>query len=102
MQIAQWIKDLDAAGFAKREKADRELRRNFRVAQHDLQQALKDTPSAEQRTRIEAILGSASTSGVELQMIRVIDVLAAMDSPDARAVLRAMAEGGYGQVFASG
>jgi hypothetical protein len=94
--INHLICDLDDDEFAVREKATAELARLAELAVPALQRALQDRPSLEVRRRIEDLLRAAEKreSGPErLQALRAIEVLAEIGTPEARQVLRMLADG---------
>jgi hypothetical protein len=100
-QIPQLVKDLDAKDFARRRQATEGLGRVALAARPHLITALSANPSLEKRRRLEEILAKVRGASVlELRMARVLDVLRAIGNADARELLRAIAEGGYGQDFA--
>jgi len=101
-RIPKLIEDLDSEDFKTREQASRELAGLGQAAVPLLEKALAKKPSVEARRRLEALLDKARANAVgdELRMMRVIDVLEHINTAEARELLRTVAEGGYGPVFA--
>jgi RNA polymerase sigma factor (sigma-70 family) len=95
-QLARWIADLDSAVFAERDKASRELERQAELAESLLRKALESDPSPEVRRRVEALLGKlrgSVTSAETLRSLRVVEVLEHIATPEARQLLRKLADG---------
>jgi hypothetical protein len=65
-----------------------------------VRKALQGKPSAETRRRLERLLGSidgrTDISGERLQIIRSIEVLERIDTPDTRQFLESLANGAPG------
>jgi WD40 repeat protein len=94
-QIAQLLTDLDSPQFAVRERAEKALTKLGDSAEPSLQEALKGSPSAEARRRMEAILErlEPARSPERLQAIRAVEVLERIGTPEARRVLERLAGG---------
>lgn len=94
-RVKHLIADLDADQFEVRERAMRDLT-NFGVrAQPLLQRALKRTPSAEVRRRLEGLLEKLENPGpahVELRQLRALQALEYAATPESRQVLQALTE----------
>jgi hypothetical protein len=94
--IPQWITDLDSDRFAVRQKAMAELERLVELTEHDLRRLLAGKPSFEMQQRMEKLLEICKgpvRSPVRLQIIRGIEVLEYCQKPEARQLLKKLAEG---------
>ena len=89
------IADLEAASYAKREAASRELARAGERAHPALRAALTAGPGAESRKRLEALLADPGIvhSPEVRRHLRAIELVAGMNTPEARALLAAWAKG---------
>jgi hypothetical protein len=100
-RIKQRIADLDADEFDKREEATKELEKFGAAAESALRSALAAGPSAESRTRLERLLkglggeGRALTAGQQRD-VRAVRVLGQAGTPEARALLEALAKDSAG------
>jgi hypothetical protein len=95
---AALISDLDAAAFGVREAASRELVGRVEVDAAELAAALADSPSAEVRRRLTEVLRSApgpwpKLGAEDLRRVRAVGVLEAIGTPEARRLLKALADG---------
>jgi len=93
-RVRAWIVDLDAAQYSVREHASRELLNHFDQAESELRAALKGTTSAEARKRLNQIIASAEVGIPEpdlLRDLRALEVLEQIGTPEARDVLRRLA-----------
>jgi WD40 repeat protein len=90
-RVQRLVADLDSDQFAVREKASQELRALGPGARDPLRQALAKSPSAEVTRRIEALL--AGSPDEELRGRRAVEVLEALGTPAARALLEEWAKG---------
>jgi WD40 repeat protein len=98
-EIEKLLRDLDAKSFAERDKAMAELERYGDLAGPALQQRLKAKPSLEMRQRIDQLLaklGGPVRSPEVVRMLRAIEVLAHLATPEAIATLAALAKGAPG------
>ncbi len=94
--VARLIADLESNDFAVREKAMEELRQLGERAEPGLREALKDKPALEARRRIEKLLEDVRVSSVSpenLRNLRALEVLEHIGTPEARSVLRTLADG---------
>lgn len=94
--LKRLVSDLDAAEFAARQKADKELRNLSRQAETSLREALKANPSAEAKQRLEAILKeieSGKLTGEECRELRAVAILKAIGSKEATELLARWAKG---------
>jgi WD40 repeat protein len=94
-QIRRLIGDLDDEEFAVRERAARELEKLEDVAEPALRKALAGNPSAEARRQLEQLLRKLETpefSARQLRLLRSIDVLERVGTPEARRALKVIAE----------
>jgi hypothetical protein len=88
------IAKLDDDSFEAREKAQSELESIGEDAVPALRKALAGAPSAEVRRRMESILKKPRTLSPEtLQAVRAVEVLETISTPDARQLLKALADG---------
>lgn len=101
-RIPKLIEDLGSEEFKTREQATQELESLGQAAAPFLEKALAKNPSPEARRRLERLLEKtrANAVGDELRMLRIIDVLEHVNTPEAREVLQTIAKGGYGPSFA--
>jgi RNA polymerase sigma factor (sigma-70 family) len=92
------IADLDASAFGVREAASRELLGRVAMDFAELSDTLASSPSAEVRQRLSEILRSAPLplprlDAEDLRRVRAVGVLEAIGTPEARRLLKALAEG---------
>jgi hypothetical protein len=94
-QLRRWIAELDGDEFETRQRATRELKRLGGQAEAAVTGALKGTPSVEARRRLESILRKlqGGPGPEELRELRAVQALERIGSPQARAILRALARG---------
>jgi hypothetical protein len=100
-KVKQQIAGLDADEFDQREEATQELGRLGPAAEPALRSALAAGPSAETRARLERLLkglggeGRALTAGQQRD-VRAVRVLGQAGTPEARALLEALAKDSAG------
>ncbi len=94
-KLKQSLSDLDSPQFARRERAAKELADLEELAHPALQEALKGSPSPEQRRRIEALLNVPRIvrSPENLRRLRAIEALEHIGTAEAREVLESLAKG---------
>jgi hypothetical protein len=95
-QVRRLLAELNGETVAGREKASKDLEGLADRPLAALQQALENKPPPEVRQRIEVILTHWTEPvppGALLQGIRAIEVLEQIDTPEALAVVRRVAEG---------
>lgn len=94
-RVARLIADLDDERFATREMASKELEGLGKSTATTLRKVLNANPNAEVRKRIEALLAKFDEfpSGARLRALRAIEVLERLGTPEARNLLRKLAEG---------
>ncbi len=91
---AKLVAALDADTQAERDEASRRLGELGASAEPALREALKAPASVEQRRRLERLLASSSApSPQQLRDLRGVMVLTWLGTPEARKVLRSLAEG---------
>ncbi len=95
---ASLIADLNAPDFQTREAASRELVGRVNADSAELTAALAKSPSAETRQRLGEILQSApgpwpKLDVEDLRRVRAVGVLEAIGTPEARRILKALADG---------
>jgi hypothetical protein len=94
MRTGLLIRDLDSDEFAVRERAARELGKLAEAAVPALRLALRGKPPLELRRRVEQLLRDAEAmSHEQLRLLRAVELLEQVGSPEARQVLRALASG---------
>jgi RNA polymerase sigma factor (sigma-70 family) len=94
--VRQAIADLDSDTFAVRDKARHQLERLGAAAEPALREAREKKTSAEVRRRVEELLEAVSTgpvSGEPLRTVRALAVLEHAGTPEARQLLKELAEG---------
>jgi hypothetical protein len=95
-QLARLIEELDDDSFAVRERATEELERPGCEAEPALRKKLAQRPSPEVRRRIEAILTKLeerAVSGKSLRLLRGLEALEGIGTPEARQALEKLAAG---------
>src|SRR5262249_51795773 len=93
-RIARLIADLDGERFAVRQQAAAELAAFGDLARPALKKALTTATSLEQRRRLEGLLARPASLGPEsLRDLRALEVLEYLATPEARQVLRGLADG---------
>ena len=98
-RVARLIADLDDERFAVREKATTELEKLGKEIEPALHKALQGKPSLEVRRRIDRLLEkleSAAPSPEQLRLLRALEVLEHIGTPEARELLRTLAKGASG------
>jgi WD40 repeat protein len=93
--VRRWLTDLDSPTFARRESAARALADLGDRAEPALREALASKPTLEQRRRLERLLDGTATvpSPDVVRVLRAVQVLERAGTPEARAVLTALAGG---------
>jgi hypothetical protein len=97
--IGRWIEDLDSNDFDAREKAMSALERIGPLAAAPLRKKLADGPPLEAKRRIQQLLDKIAARGSstdELRMVRAVEVLFGIATPDARGILEELARGAPG------
>ncbi|MFL6112565.1 MAG: WD40 repeat domain-containing protein, partial [Catenulispora sp.] len=96
-RLRRLIADLDSPRFTARESAAKELTAVWPEAEPALREALKGGLTLEARRRTEALLASpppvGAVTGEALRGVRAVEVLEAVGTPEAVAVLAALAGG---------
>jgi WD40 repeat protein len=95
-RIRKLIADLEAPRYAVREQATRELERLREVAAPALRERLQGEVPAEVRRRVEGLLGRlarGTSPPDELRVLRGVEVLERIATPDARELLATLARG---------
>ena len=94
-QVQRWIKELDDDAFEVREKATQSLGRLGTSVKAAIEKALKASPSPEMKRRLEELLASITEppGSEELRQLRALDVLEQIGTPEARRLLRTLADG---------
>ena len=100
-KVDQWIRDLDSTNFKKRAAAAKELDKLGELAIPALQKALAERPSLEIRRRLEPMLDELTGSILtpeQIRVVRAIEVLDKIGTPEARQVLERLASGAAGSL----
>jgi hypothetical protein len=93
-QVARLMEDLDSPHFEVRQKSTAELKRLGGLAEPALRRKLLHLLSLEARQRMEQLLEQLTVPGPEdLRALRAIEVLEQIGTPEARQVLKTLAEG---------
>ena len=98
-QVGQWIADLDSNRFSVRKKAADALEKLGELAEPGLREALKKKPSLELQRRLELLLKKLEgpvTSPEALRLLRSVEILEHIGTPDAQDVLKTLAKGAPG------
>jgi RNA polymerase sigma factor (sigma-70 family) len=97
--IQQLIADLDSDNFQTRTKASKELEKLGEAAVPALREVLAGKTSLETQQRVQPILAKL-TSGVltveQVRLVRAVEVLERLATPEARQLLQSLAEGAPG------
>ena len=94
-RLARLIADLDADEFNKRERASKELANMGRMAEGSITKALEDNPSTEAKRRLKALLVKLEGKAEDPEhwrLLRVIEVLERLGTPEARRPLAKLAK----------
>jgi RNA polymerase sigma factor (sigma-70 family) len=94
-QVARWLADLDNVQFTVREQAMRELARHGEAVESSLRKLLDGRPSLEVRQRVKLLLEKLEGAN-RLRMLRAVEVLEHIDTPEARQLLEKLAGGAAG------
>ncbi len=93
-RLAQWVRDLDSATFAVRGQATAELAKVGDAAEPALRRALASQPSPEAKKRLEQLLSDLKdNSPRRLPLLRALEVLESIGTPEARQLLKELAGG---------
>ena len=101
-RVEQLIADLDNNEFAVRQRAMDELEKLGELAVHALQKTLKDQPPLETRNRVEQLLEKAAAQDLSpdrLRLVRAVEALEYLGTPEAKHVLRTLAQGAPGTLL---
>jgi hypothetical protein len=91
--VAKLLADLDSDEFETRDKAARELEKLGDAAEPHLREALKGKPSAEVRRTAELLLERLEGQAVRRGVLRALEALEYIGTPEAARVLEALARG---------
>jgi RNA polymerase sigma factor (sigma-70 family) len=94
-RLARLLADLDAERFEVRDNAARQIEAIGELARPALEKALEGKPSLEVRRRVEQLLVSIepANSPETLRVLRAVEVLEGIGTPEARRVLESLARG---------
>jgi WD40 repeat protein len=97
-QQKEWINKLDSPAYKQRQQAMTEVAKMSQAVEPILRALLEQKPTLELRQRAESLLQkvTAPPTGETLRCLRAISVLQAIDSEEARTVLRELAGGAAG------
>jgi hypothetical protein len=90
-RLTRLIEDLDAADFKVRQKAYQELEKLGPHAELALRKCLEGNPSLEIRKRLEQLLEAVTYSREVFRILRAMEVLEQIGTPQARQVLENLA-----------
>jgi hypothetical protein len=92
-EVAKLIAKLDADDYTTRQRAEDALVRLGPTVASQAEQALQKAKSAEQRLRLTRVLARTRDEGNLRQARRGLEVLVALPNPEARKLLKSLAEG---------
>ncbi len=98
-RLRKLLLDLDDRSFSKRDRAVKELTELGEAVMPALRQALQSKPSAEAQQRMEALLKmlrGGTVTGERLREVRAVELLEALGTTEAHALLRQLAGGAPG------
>jgi len=98
-KVGQWIDDLDSSNFTKRSIAMSQLDKLGDLAIPALKKVLTGKSSLETRRRVEPLLEKLTTGNYtaeQIRVVRVIEVLDKIGTPEARQQLEHLATGAPG------
>jgi WD40 repeat protein len=99
-KIDRLIRDLDSSKFRVRQQASEELEKLGELAEPALRKALGAQPSLESLRRVQRLLeklaGAAPLSKDQIRLVRAVEVLEQIRTPEAQQVLRSLASGAPG------
>jgi WD40 repeat protein len=98
-KIRGWLADLDSAKFTVRQEASASLLKCGDQALPALRKLLASSPTLEVRQRAEALLDRLTTGALtteQLRVVRAVEALERMGTPEARGLLRTLADGAPG------
>jgi Tol biopolymer transport system component len=96
-KIARLVADLDADNFATRRKAGEALEKLGELADPALRRRLAEKPSLEVRQRVEQLLAKLEQISPDpLRVLRAVEVLEHIGSPEAKELLETLATGAEG------
>jgi hypothetical protein len=100
-KVEQWLRDLDSSNFKQRALATRELQKLGELAIPALQKVLATRPSLEIRRRVEPMLEDLTgrnLSPEQIRIVRAIEVLDKIGTPEAKQLLERLAGGAPGSL----
>jgi hypothetical protein len=92
-KLAQLLAELDSAQFRVRTRAFQTLRQSGDFVEPALRRELKNKLSLERRQRIELLLQELASSPERSRIIRMLEVLEQINTPEAVQVIRTMSQG---------
>jgi RNA polymerase sigma factor (sigma-70 family) len=98
-RVVKLIADLDSDQFKVREVATKELQQIGELAEPAMRKALAGTPTLEARQRLELLLDEQRNrpwSSERLQVLRAVEAMENLGTPEARQLLESLAKGAPG------
>jgi hypothetical protein len=98
-KLDKWLADLDGDRFAVRQEAIANLLKAGEQAVPALQKVLTSQPALETRLRVEELLDKltgGTLTAEQLRLVRAVEALEKMGTPEARTVLKTLAGGAPG------
>jgi hypothetical protein len=98
-KLAAWVADLESTKYAVRQEAAANLVRAGEQAVPALRKVLDDRPTIETRQRVEQLLDKVTTgvlTAEQLRVVRAVEALERMATPEASDLLRTLAGGAAG------
>jgi hypothetical protein len=95
-RLGRLVADLDSSDFTVREKAESELDSLGELAEPALRKVLEGQPSLEVRLRVKGLLKKLEgtiTAPEKLRILRSLEVLEQIGTPESEQVLRTMTQG---------
>lgn len=95
-RLQKWLAEMDSNEFANRERAAEELTKLGEEARPAIERALAGKPSAEVRRQLERVLEKLSPPRFlpsQLRVVRSVELLQRLGTPEARRLLEAIAAG---------
>jgi hypothetical protein len=92
-KLAKLLADLDSAKFRVRNEAFQALQKLGEAAEAALCRELKGKVSLERRQRLELLLQELASSPERLRIVRTLEVLEQINTPEAMKVIRRMSQG---------
>jgi WD40 repeat protein len=98
-KLTQWVADLNSGNFKARNVATNELEKLGELAIPALKKVLAGQPTLETQRRVESLLEKLTTrflSPEQVRLVRAVEVLEDLATPEGRQILEALAQGAPG------